>query len=92
MAMIAAMKKVLSPNSDTMMTEMEATKAWRKPTFPLLDSSSDTGFTGWGGDAFCKAQKKKTDKQRNKKNKIKSVGQVVERAKLAGFAMKTLFI
>lgn len=62
MAMIAAIKKVLSPNSDTMMTEIEATKAWRKPRFPLPDSSSDTGFTGWLDEAFWKAQKK-TKKQ-----------------------------
>jgi hypothetical protein len=34
MAMMAAMKKVLSPNSDTMMTEREATNAWMKPTSP----------------------------------------------------------
>lgn len=63
MAMIAAMKKVLSPNSDTMMTEIAATKAWRKPRFPLPDPSSDTRFTGWGGDAFYKAQRKKNNKQ-----------------------------
>ncbi len=31
MAKMAAMKKVLSPSSDTMITEMEAAKAWRKP-------------------------------------------------------------
>lgn len=77
MAMIAAMKKVLSPNSDTMMTEIEATKAWRKPRLPLPGSSIDTGFTGWGEDAFCKAQKK-TNKQ------IQSVNQVIEKSNLAG--------
>ena len=31
MAKMAAMKKVLSPISDTMMTEKAATKAWKKP-------------------------------------------------------------
>lgn len=73
MAMIAAMKNVLSPNSDTMMTEIEATKAWIKPKFPLLDSSSEnTGFTGWGGDAFCKDLKKN------------SRPSYLEKAKLAG--------
>lgn len=54
MAMIAAMKNVLSPNSETMMTEIEATKAWMKPRFPLVESSSETaGPTGWGLEAFC---------------------------------------
>lgn len=32
MARMAAMKKVLSPISDTMMTEMEAANAWKNPT------------------------------------------------------------
>ena len=31
MAMMAAMKKVLSPISETTMTEKEAKKAWKKP-------------------------------------------------------------
>jgi len=34
MAIMAAMKKVLSPNSETIITEKEATKAWKKPTPP----------------------------------------------------------
>lgn len=33
MAMMAAMKKVLSPISDTMMTEMEAAKPWKNRYF-----------------------------------------------------------
>lgn len=36
MAMIAAMKKVLSPNSDTTITERAATKAWRNPRSPVI--------------------------------------------------------
>lgn len=40
-AMIAAIKKVLSPSSDTMMTDSEATKAWIKPrVFSLLTEVS----------------------------------------------------
>lgn len=31
MAIIAAMKKVLSPNSDTKITDMDAMNAWMKP-------------------------------------------------------------
>lgn len=31
-AIIAAMKKVLSPSSETMITEIAATKPWRKPS------------------------------------------------------------
>lgn len=31
-AMMAAMKNVLSPISETIMTENEATKAWKNPT------------------------------------------------------------
>lgn len=34
-AIIAAMKKVLSPSSDTTMTDSEATKACRRPKSPL---------------------------------------------------------
>lgn len=33
MAMMAAIKKVLSPISDTRITDMEAMNAWIKPTF-----------------------------------------------------------
>lgn len=54
MAMMAAMKNVLSPNSETMMTEKEATKAWMKPVFPLLEPSAVIiGPTGWGVEGFC---------------------------------------
>lgn len=82
MAMIAAMKNVLSPNSDTMMTEIEATKAWIKPKFPLLDSSSEnTGFTGWGGDAFCKDLKKN-----------KQPAKLFRKSQTGRFAMKTRFV
>lgn len=53
--MMAAMKNVLSPNSDTMMTEIEATKAWIKPRFPLVEPSSETaGPIEWVVNAFCK--------------------------------------
>lgn len=38
---MAAMKNVLSPISDTMITEREATKACMKPNFKLLVASSD---------------------------------------------------
>lgn len=55
MAIMAAMKKVLSPSSDTMMTEMEATKAWMNPRSPLLGSSSfTTGTNGGTLVFFCK--------------------------------------
>ena len=47
MAIMAAMKKVLSPISDTMMTEKEAMNAWKKPTLthsttPFVSSVSCT--------------------------------------------------
>lgn len=35
-AMMAAIKNVLSPNSDTMMTDKDATTAWRKPNLSDL--------------------------------------------------------
>ena len=49
-AKMAAMKKVLSPISETMMTEMEAMKAWKNPTLtqskiPLVASSSSSNTT-----------------------------------------------
>lgn len=54
MAMIAAMKKVLSPSSETMMTEIAATNAWINPRLPLLGSSGlMTGAAGWPVGAFC---------------------------------------
>ena len=40
MAMMAAMKKVLSPISETMMTEKAATKAWKNPTLTHCTTSS----------------------------------------------------
>ena len=43
MAMMAAMKKVLSPISETMMTEKAATKAWKKPTLTHATTPSDPG-------------------------------------------------
>lgn len=39
-AIIAAIKKVLSPSSETTITDKEATKAWIKPRFPW-DESED---------------------------------------------------
>lgn len=54
MAMMAAMKKVLSPSSETMMTEIAATKACINPRLPLLGSSGLTaGAAGWPVGAFC---------------------------------------
>lgn len=54
MAMMAAMKKVLSPSSETMMTEIAATKAWINPRLPLLGSSGLTaGAAGWPVGTFC---------------------------------------
>lgn len=46
-AIIAAIKNVLSPNSETTMTEIEATNAWRNPKF-----SNDVA--GVPGKLFCK--------------------------------------
>ena len=43
MAMIAAMKKVLSPISDTIMTEKAATNAWKNPTLTHATNPSDPG-------------------------------------------------
>jgi len=37
-AMIAAMKKVLSPSSDTMMTDKEAMNAWKKLLSAIADA------------------------------------------------------
>lgn len=42
-AIMAAMKKVLSPNSDTIITENEATKAGKNPT---CAAESDFGWLG----------------------------------------------
>ena len=36
MAMMAAMKNVLSPSSETMITDKDAIKAWRNPRLPLF--------------------------------------------------------
>jgi len=49
MAMMAAMKKVLSPNSETMITDMEATKAWTNAwlTDKLCKKASSSG--DWPG-------------------------------------------
>lgn len=53
-AIIAAMKNVLSPSSDTMMTDIEAAKAWINPGFPFLfliewnnESSSLVSSLSW---------------------------------------------
>lgn len=43
MAMMAAMKNVLSPNSETMMTDKDATKAWINPT--SLSAGSGVGLS-----------------------------------------------
>lgn len=43
MAMIAAMKKVLSPNSETTITDSEATNACKNPTL-LLASDDRVSF------------------------------------------------
>lgn len=42
-AIIAAMKNVLSPNSDTTMTDKEAMKACRKPTLSCGFSDTNSG-------------------------------------------------
>lgn len=55
--MMAAMKKVLSPSSDTMMTDIAATNAWIKPKLVLSADSSLTMWTGaTGEDPFCKSR------------------------------------
>lgn len=82
MAMMAAMKNVLSPNSDTMMTEIEATKAWMNPRSPLRESSSaTTGPNGWGLGAFCK-----------EKHSQISYRQFIIKAKLARLSCKASLI
>lgn len=42
-AIIAAIKNVLSPNSDTTMTDRDAMKAWRKPTLSCGFSDTNSG-------------------------------------------------
>lgn len=37
MAIIAAMKNVLSPSSETIITDIEAANAWMKPKLPIVD-------------------------------------------------------
>lgn len=43
---MAAIKKVLSPSSETMMTDMAATNAWINPRLVLSAESSLTEWTG----------------------------------------------
>ena len=60
MAMMAAMKKVLSPISDTMMTEKAATKAWKNPTLTHATTPSEPGSST---STTCERRKRENSKK-----------------------------
>ena len=54
-AIIAAIKNVLSPSSDTTITDREATKAWTKPTSNLVSMYLPYGSLAITSLAFLNA-------------------------------------
>lgn len=56
---MAAIKKVLSPSSETIITDIAATKAWINPKLAEVNAMFCSCTAGGGLGIFCKKKKKR---------------------------------